>query len=164
MARLQSETAPENYLNRSEKWSENSKKDPQNDPKNVKPFSCRLNISHRHFSNSFSPPKVCTKKLFFTVRPCRGSHAKSNSSTALRFEIDMLECSCSQLLPETQSALLLRKADERLCSFGHLPVGGDRSLFVPFVCAAHSRAEIKMNWWLTHSATVSTSSRDSERV
>ena len=46
----------------------NAKKDPKNDPK---PPLTPLKMSHRHFSKSFSPPKICsTKKLFFTARLC----------------------------------------------------------------------------------------------
>ena len=46
----------------------------RNVSKNIKPLSCRLKISHRHFSNSLSPPKICTT-IFLTRRICRHGHA-----------------------------------------------------------------------------------------
>ena len=45
-------------------------------PKFLKPLSRRLKIAHRHFSKSFSPPKISTKKFFFSARLCRASHPK----------------------------------------------------------------------------------------
>ena len=79
-ARLQNEIAPEINLIDTKKGLKNANKDPQNDPKRVrkllKPLSCRLKISLRHFSKSFSPPIICTKKsVFFTARLCRGSRS-----------------------------------------------------------------------------------------
>ena len=40
--------------------------------------SYRLKLFHRHFSKSFSPPKVCTNRHFnyFTTGVCRCGHAK----------------------------------------------------------------------------------------
>ena len=43
--------------------------------KNVTPLSGRLKIVYRHFSKSFSPPKICKINYFFTARICRGGHA-----------------------------------------------------------------------------------------
>ena len=46
-------------------------------PKNVEPLSRRLNIAHQHLSKRFSPPKICSKMLFFTARLCKDSQAKA---------------------------------------------------------------------------------------
>ena len=67
-------------LNRHEKWFEKreqgSEKRSETCPKNLKPLSRRLHISHRHASRCFSPPKICTNKNLFTPRGCRDSHGK----------------------------------------------------------------------------------------
>ena len=59
--------------------SETPEKRSETCPKNVNPLSGHLKIFHRHFSNSFSPPKFCTTKTFFflfVARICRGGHTK----------------------------------------------------------------------------------------
>ena len=42
-----------------------------------KPLSRRLKLSHRYFSQVFHRPKFAQQRVFFTVRPCRGSHANN---------------------------------------------------------------------------------------
>ena len=75
-ARLQKEIAPDNVLNRYDKWFEQRKKgsDKRSEMclKNFKPLSRRLKITHRHFSESFSPPKLRTKSVFFSPRGSAG--------------------------------------------------------------------------------------------
>ena len=44
-------------------------------PKMLKPLSGRLKIFHRHFSKSFSPPKISKNSNIFTAI-CRGGHTK----------------------------------------------------------------------------------------
>ena len=66
---------PQKCLNQSEKWFEKREKESEKRsemwPNIWKPLSGRLKIFHRHFSKSFSPPKICTKKVFFFI--LRGS-------------------------------------------------------------------------------------------
>ena len=76
-ARLQNETAPPNNFKSIRKWFEKREKWSGTCPKNFKPFSCRLNVFHRHFSKSFHLPESALKKLFFTARLCRGSYANN---------------------------------------------------------------------------------------
>ena len=37
---------------------------------NLKPLFCRLKSSHGHFSKSFSPPKICTKRSLSEPKMC----------------------------------------------------------------------------------------------
>ena len=75
-------------LNRYEKWLEKrekgSEKRSETCPKNVKPLSRRLKMSHWHFSKSFSPPKICAKQIFFffSARLCRVATLKIRSGVS----------------------------------------------------------------------------------
>ena len=65
---------PPPKINRYKKWFETrdkgSEKWSKTCPKIFKPLSRRLNISHRHSSTSFSPPKMCT--FLFSQRGSAG--------------------------------------------------------------------------------------------
>ena len=72
---LLNETAPEKFSNRYENGLKARKirKRSETCLKNVKPLSRCLNISHRHFSKSFAPPKISTKEhVFFHCEALQG--------------------------------------------------------------------------------------------
>ena len=79
---LQNEIAPEKCLNRYEKRVEirdkGSEKRSETGPNIFQPVSGRLKIFHRHFSKSFSPPKICTQKRFFSPRGSAGVAMQRN--------------------------------------------------------------------------------------
>ena len=59
-------------MNQYEKWFEKrerrSEKRPETCPKNVKPLSRRLKISHRHFLKDFHSPKFAQREVVFSPR------------------------------------------------------------------------------------------------
>ena len=73
---LQNETAPEKLLNRHEKrFEKREKNDPKNDPKRVWKMFSPSRTAWKYFTGTFqqnfkgfSPPKICTKKVFFFHR------------------------------------------------------------------------------------------------
>ena len=90
VARLQNEISPLKNLIDTKNCLKNAKKDPKrdlkNDPKRDQNFlspSRRLTFSHRHFSRSFSLPKICTKESFFTAGLCSGGHANKGKGRIL---------------------------------------------------------------------------------
>ena len=70
-ARLQNEIAPETFFKstRTTVWK-TGKKRSETWPKHFKALSRRLKRFHRHFSKSFSPPKICTNKVFSFTTSC----------------------------------------------------------------------------------------------
>ena len=81
-ARLQNETAPENALKRYEKWfgkrEKGCERRSETCPKFFEPLSPRLKMSHWHFSKSFWPPKICTKKVLFSLQGSAGWPTATN--------------------------------------------------------------------------------------
>ena len=58
------QNCPRKYLNRYEKWFENAKKDPKNDPKRVRKCLSPSHTASKSLTGPFLSPKIYTKKNF----------------------------------------------------------------------------------------------------
>ena len=92
-ARLQDDATKRNkdYVY-AKRVTKNAEKDPKNDLKRLRrnfkpgrPLPCCLKISHRHFSQNVSPPKICTKKYCFTLQRSAGAATPTNGFLGLSF-------------------------------------------------------------------------------